>query len=359
MDTREVLLPAMLKQAGYTSGFFGKWDLGSLRRYLPLQRGFDDFYGFVNMGIDYFTHERYGVPSMYLNNQATEKDKGTYCTDLFEREAVRFLRANRKRPFFLYLPFNAPHNASNLDSVIRSAAQGTDKYKAMYPKLIQEAKLVDGKRYGKPASVHNKAGRRLEYAAAVTQMDASVGRVMELLDEFQLAENTIVIFFSDNGGGGGSDNFPLRGSKGQMFEGGVRVPCIVRFPPTIPSETVCDDFLTSLEIVPTILRLAEITKPKDVKLDGFDMMPVLAGKQASLRDFMVWKRQGDVAIRVGDWKWVDSSRGRGLFNLKDDIGEKHDLSASKPEELASLKSRLAVWEKEMQTAAPRGPFRDC
>ena len=109
MDTREVLLPKMLKTAGYYSGIFGKWDLGVHRRFLPLQRGWDEFYGFVNTGIDYYTHERYGVPSMYRDNSPTTEDKGTYCTYLFQREAVRFVKENKDRPFFLYLPFNAPH----------------------------------------------------------------------------------------------------------------------------------------------------------------------------------------------------------------------------------------------------------
>ena len=124
MDVREVLLPRMLKQAGYYSGIFGKWDLGIHRRFLPLQRGFDEFYGFVNTGIDYYTHERYGVPSMYRNNEPTIEDKGTYCTYLFQREAVRFVRENKDRPFFLYLPFNAPHGASSLDPKIRGGAAG-------------------------------------------------------------------------------------------------------------------------------------------------------------------------------------------------------------------------------------------
>ncbi|MCA9079901.1 MAG: sulfatase-like hydrolase/transferase, partial [Planctomycetaceae bacterium] len=105
MDEREILLPAFLQQAGYRCGIFGKWDLGSLRRYLPQQRGFDEFYGFVNTGIDYFTHERYGVPSMYDGNQPTQSDRGTYCTDLFRDHALKFIRDNREQPFFLYLPF--------------------------------------------------------------------------------------------------------------------------------------------------------------------------------------------------------------------------------------------------------------
>jgi len=101
MDTREILLPKMLKQAGYYCGIFGKWDLGMHRRFLPLQRGWDEFYGLVNTGIDYYTHERYGVPSMYRNNSPTTEDKGTYCTYLFQREAVRFVKENKDRPFFL------------------------------------------------------------------------------------------------------------------------------------------------------------------------------------------------------------------------------------------------------------------
>ena len=124
MDLREVILPRMLKTAGYTSGIFGKWDLGSLRRFLPTSRGFDEFYGFVNTGIDYYTHERYGVPSMYRDRSQTQADKGTYCTYLFEREALRFLQQHAtKEPFFLYVPFNAPHGSSALDPEIRSTVQ--------------------------------------------------------------------------------------------------------------------------------------------------------------------------------------------------------------------------------------------
>lgn len=135
MDEREVLLPELLATAGYRSAIFGKWDLGVQRRFLPLQRGFDEFYGFVNTGIDYFTHERYGVPSMYSGNSQTEADKGTYCTELFEREAVRFVHENKDRPFFLYLPFNAPHGASNLDPAIRSAARGQPGTRRCTPTL--------------------------------------------------------------------------------------------------------------------------------------------------------------------------------------------------------------------------------
>ena len=361
MDTREVLLPELLKPAGYVSGIFGKWDLGVHKRFLPLARGFDDFYGFVNTGIDYYTHERYGVPSMYRNNTPTTADKGTYCTDLFEREAVRFLKSHHKKPFFLYLPFNAPHNASNLDPAIRAGAQGPESAKTLYPHLQAEAGFSERKfgKYGeKLFKVPNRAARRLEYAASITAMDAAIGRVLGLLDQYNIADNTIVIFFSDNGGGGASDNTPLRGAKGQMFEGGLRVPCIIRWPGRVPAGKTNDAFLTTLEILPTLLQASQVKPQQDVILDGFDLLPVLRGEKPSARQTMFWQRRHDKGARVGDWKWVDSNRGSGLFNLKTDIGEQQDLSATHPEKLKLLKQHFARWKKQMDAAEPRGPFRD-
>jgi len=338
MDVREVLLPRVLKTAGYTSGIFGKWDLGQLRRFLPLQRGFDTFYGFTNTGIDYWTHERYGVPSMRRGNDPTTADKGTYATHLFRREAVRFLKQNKDRPFFLYLPFNAPHGASNLQRP-RPGVQAPDKYIQMYPGCDPKSK-------------------RTRFMAAVTCMDEAIGELLDRLDATGLADETLVIFFSDNGGGGGSDNKPLRGRKGQMFEGGVRVPCIVRWPGRIPGRTVCDEFLTSLEIFPTVLKAIGVEPQRGVALDGFDMMPVLQGKAKSPRTEMYWQRQDDKAARVGPYKWVDSKKGKGLFDLSKDIGERRDLSEQRPELLARLQARFAAWKKEMNACEPRRPFKD-
>ncbi|MFP6854606.1 MAG: sulfatase-like hydrolase/transferase, partial [Opitutales bacterium] len=348
-------------QAGYVSGIFGKWDLGVHRRFLPLARGFDDFYGFVNTGIDYFTHERYGVPSMYRNNKPTLADKGTYCTYLFERESLRFLEQNNKKPFFLYLPFNAPHGASNLDPSIRTGAQAPEKFKAMYPELQARAgtETKPRKRYGDQLyEVPDKLARRLEFVASVTAMDAAIGEVLDFLDEHDLASNTLVIFFSDNGGGGSADNFPLRGAKGQMFEGGIRVPCIVRWPGKVPAGVTSAEFLTSLEVYPMLCAATGAKPPAEVRLDGFDMLPVLQGKMKSPRKEMFWQRRLDKGARVGHWKWVESSRGNGLFDLSKDLSEKKDLSKERPDMLAELKNRFQKWKKEMEDAEPRGPFRD-
>ncbi len=356
MDVREIMISQVLKKAGYATAVFGKWDGGQLRRFLPLQRGFDQFYGFVNTGIDYFTHERYGVPSMYRNNHPTTEDKGTYCTYLFQREALRFIRENKDRPFFLYLPFNAPHMASNLDPKIRGAAQAPEKYKKLYPHLKDD--YVRGTRYGKPALVPSKQKRRLEYLAAITCMDDAIGSILDLLDELHLADRTLVVFFSDNGGSGGADNRPLRGHKGQLFEGGIRVPFLARYPGVIPAGSVCDEFLSSLELFPTFARLAGQPLPKGVVYDGFDMLPVLAGREKSQRTEMFWERRGDRAARVGKYKWVQSKAGSGLFDLSKDIGERHDLSRELPDVLAQVKQRFARWRAEMDAAEPRRPFRD-
>ena len=340
-DTREVFISNLLKERGYTCGVFGKWDGGQLRRYLPLQRGFDDFYGFAHTGIDYFTHERYRVPSMRRGNDLMTADKGTYCTYLFEREALRFLRENHEQPFFLYLPFNAPHGASSLEPDIRGWVQAPEKYINQYP-----------------AVENRKEEKRRHYMAAVTCMDDAIGKVLGLLDEHNLTDNTIVIFFSDNGGGGGADNSPLRGRKAWMFEGGTRVPCLVRWPGKIKPGTVSDEFLTSMEIFPMLAAAAGAEPPQGIKLDGFDMLPVLAGEMESPREEMFWERRGDRAARVGNYKWVESERGNGLVDLANDIGETTDLSAEKPEILKLLKQRFANWKREMAEAEPRRPFKD-
>ena len=358
MDTREVLLPKVLKSGGYTSGIYGKWDLGIHKRFLPQARGFDDFYGFVNTGVDYYNHERYGVHSMFRNNTRTEEDKGTYCTYLFEREALRFLDQHHEKPFFLYVPFNAPHSASNLDREIRNGgAQAPDKFWSLYPapkKPTHSKRTIKGKEWLIP----NRDLKKVRYQGSVTAMDDSIGKIMERLAKHGHAEDTIVIFFSDNGGSGAADNWPLRGHKSQMWEGGTRVPCIVKWPGKVPAGTVTDEFLTAMEIFPTLCKAAGVALPKDIVYDGFDMLPVLQGKAKSQRTEMFWQRRDDKAARVGNWKWVDASNGRGLFDLSGDIGEKNDLSKKKPEVLKRVKARFANWVKTMDEAEPRGPFRD-
>lgn len=341
MDTREVLLSQVLSEAGYRTGMFGKWDLGSLRRYLPLQRGFLDFYGFVNTGIDYWTHERYGVPSMYRGNRPTKKDKGTYTSDLFERETVRFIDDHRDSPFFVYLSFNAPHGASSLDRGIRGFVQAPGRCLDRYPS---------------PDGLQQE--RRHKFMAAVSCMDESIGSILDRIDEHGLRDDTIVIFASDNGPGGGGDAGPLRGSKGRMFEGGVRVPFLIRWPGKIAPGTVSDEFLTALEVFPTLAAAAGADLPDGVELDGFDMLAVLQGSERSQRESMFWERQGEYGARVGKWKLVNSRRGSGLFDLSEDLGESSDLSAKLPAVRGRMQRHYDDWVKAMAAAEPRGPFKN-
>ncbi|QDV57356.1 sulfatase-like hydrolase/transferase [Rosistilla oblonga] len=361
MDLREVILPAALKPAGYKSGIYGKWDLGTLKRFLPTSRGFDDFYGFVNTGVDYFTHRRYGVPSMYRNLEPTVEDEGTYCTYLFEREALRFIDQHAgESPFFLYVPFNAPHNSSALEPEIRSTVQAPQKYKDLYPAVDPETQINKKYRYDAPATVTTRAARQRDYRAAVTCMDDAIGKMLDSLEQKQQLDNTIVIFFSDNGGSGGADNAPLRGRKGQTWEGGIRVPCIVRWPDGgVKPMQVNDAFLTSLELLPSLAAAAGIAPPEDVVLDGFDWWPTLRGDQPSPRKEMFWKRRDMIGARVGKWKWVDmSGKAGGLYDLQADPGERNNLAQSHPEVLKHVQSRYANWIAEMEASEPRGPFRD-
>lgn len=360
LDEREVILPQLLKASGYTSGIYGKWDLGSLKRYLPTSRGFDDFYGFVNTGIDYYTHERYGVPSMYRNLRQTEEDKGVYCTYLFEREALRFLGSvEAKQPFLLYVPFNAPHSTSALEPLLRSSVQAPPEYKQMYPPVGVESREVDKYRYGQPARVVTKDARRRDYRAAVTCMDTAIGKILARLHQQGLSDNTIVIFFSDNGGGGGADNSPLRGKKADTWEGGIRVPCLVSWPQGgVPAGGVNHEFLTTLEILPSLMAAAGVSLPPELHFDGYDWWPTLRGERGSPREEMFWKRRDRHAARVGKWKWVDMEGETGLYDLESDPGETLDLAASRPDVLRMVTSRYASWRKEMAAADPRRPFRD-
>lgn len=336
LDPRERTLGNLFKDAGYATGMVGKWDMGQARRFLPLQRGFDFFYGIGNNGIDYYTHERYGIPSMFRGNQRTTADRGTYATDLFKREALEFIRQNRDRPFFLYLAFTAPHSGSSLE---KPGVQAPAEYVTKYAHL-------------------NVSDALKRYYAAVTCMDAAIGDLLDSLQRFGLDQNTLVVFFSDNGGSGNGGNAPLRGAKSTLWEGGLRVPFIARWPGGLPAGKVTDEFLCSLDLFPTFAGLVDGKSAGAAVLDGFDVLPVLRDGQASPRTAMFWEQRTNRAARVEHWKWIESARGSGLFDLREDLGEKRDLSADKPEVLAMMRRRFAEWKKAMDTSEPRGPFRD-
>jgi arylsulfatase A-like enzyme len=343
LDVKEQTLGDMLG-SDYERGVVGKWDMGQARRYLPLQRGFEFFYGIGNNGIDYYTHERYGVPSMFRGNERTQDHLGTYATEAFEQEALRFIKASTSKPWFLYLCFNAPHGASSFgptpeDKKSREGVQCPPEYAEAYAKTVKDEKL-----------------RR--YFGAVTRMDEAIGRVMEVIQQKGQRERTLTLFMSDNGGSGNGGNAPLKGSKSTMWEGGLRVPFIAHWPAQLPAGRVTDEFITSLEVLPTLASITGKSLPSSIALDGFNMLPVLKGQQGSPRKSIFWQRRSDKAARIGSWKWIESAKGGGLFNLAEDLGEKTDLSSVAPDKLAELQAGWQKWRSEMDATEPRGPFRD-
>jgi arylsulfatase A-like enzyme len=335
LDTREITIGQAMKSAGYATGAIGKWDSGRAKRFLPLQRGFDFYYGFANTGIDYYTHERYGVPSMFRGNQRV-KEEG-HATDLFRREALGFIEQHQAGPFFLYLAFNAPHGASTFH---KDSVQVPEKYLSQYG---------GGKDW------------KTQHKALITQMDEAIGDIFALLRKRGIDENTLVVFQSDNGGTGASDNGKLRGRKSTMFEGGLRVPFVARWPKRIPAGGKSGEFLSSLELFPAFLATAGARAPAGVKLDGFNMLPILEGKadRSARRDFY-WHRPFDnsKAARVGTWKWVSDKDGEFLFDLAQDPGEETDLAGRHREKLVAMRGSWEKWKQEMDSSEPRGPFRD-
>ena len=206
--------------------------------------------------------------------------------------------------------------------------------------------------YGEPPGT-----RKMRHSANITCLDNAVGEILALVKESGLEDNTLVIFTSDNGAGGGT-NVPLRAGKGNMFEGGIREPFVARWPGQISAGTMNHEFTTTLELFPTFLAVAGAKPPKGVKLDGFNMMPVMKGEEKSQRREMYWQAQRRKAARIDNWKWVEQGekRGGGLFDLSTDIGEQNDLSEKRPEILKMVKGKWDAWRKEMDEVPPRGPF---
>jgi arylsulfatase A-like enzyme len=273
---------------------------------------------------------------MFRGNQRAKDDQGLYATDLVEREAIKFIASSGEQPWFLYLCFNAPHGASSFgpdadNPKSRVGVQAPEKYLAMY--------------------AGSEVPERLRpYYAAVTCMDAAIGRVLMAVRELGQEQNTFVIFHSDNGGSGNGGNAPLQGSKGSLWEGGLRVPCLARWPAAgISGGRVCEEFLTTLEWLPTLSGAAGLRRTsdvvRDIELDGYDATAVLRGEGASPRKEMFWEFRGQKAARVGNYKWIDSAKAKGLFDLAADPGEKNDLSAAQPQIAADIESRWTAWRK--------------
>jgi arylsulfatase A-like enzyme len=338
-----ILLPQFLKQAGYATGMFGKWHLGYDSPNRPNDRGFDQFVGFLGGAHPYQGRNN----SRILRNGQPLVDR-RHLTDLFTDEAISFIEANQSRPWFCYLPYNAVHG----------------------PLWEAEHKRPSGK----PEWLAKGEGRGLDfplrdYCAVLEHLDDSIGRVLKTVHEQGLDEQTLVLFISDNGAleeKYPGDNGPLRGEKGTVYEGGIRVPGMIRWTNQIPAGTISDAPAMVFDLFATCLEAARVAIPKTNgkhPVHGVSLLEHARSKGASKlpQRHLFWDLWGKLAVWHDGWKLVgmiDNHRGRfaeavpqieaaqfELYYLPDDLAEQHDLAASKPAQYAELKERLLAWFK--------------
>jgi len=322
-------LAKTLKSAGYATASIGKWHLGE-DAFWPEKQGFD-----LNIaGYDHGHPPTYFSP--YKIPTLTDGPPGEFLSDRLTSEAIQFIEENKDRPFFVYLPHYAVHHP------VMAKPEVIAKYKSK----------VD------PKAPH----KRPEYAGLIESVDDSVGRLLAKLDELKLSENTIVIFTSDNGGLASiTTNLSLRGGKGTAYEGGVRVPLIIKWPGVTKPGSVCHEPVIGVDFYPTLLAMAGVPVPPGV-LDGENIEPLLRQSGSMKRDAIYWHYPhyhtcGATpygAIREGDFRLVEFYEDNDveLYNLKDDIGETKDLAATLPEKTAALRQKLHDWRQRVDAQMP-------
>ncbi len=338
MEHEEITLAEMLKQAGYATAHIGKWHLGADDWY-PEKQGFDVNIGGTDFGQPPSYFDPYTRKGQGPINTLAPRREGEYLTDREADEAVRFIRRHRNEPFFLYMAHYGVHTP------IQGRPDKVERFKE------------------KPVTNQNDA----VYAAMVSSIDDAMGRILGTLEELDLARRTLVIFTSDNGGLlGPTHNAPLRSGKGYPYEGGIRVPFIVRWPGTIPAACISYEPVSGIDVLPTLLAAADVALPEERAIDGVSLLAHLkSGGTAPLdRERLFWHfphyRNGQEIppysiVREGDWKlirWWEGPRFE-LYNLAADLGETMDLSAEKPEMVREMEARLTEWLQSTGARVPR------
>ncbi len=340
MAADEVTVAEVLKKAGYVTGAFGKWGLGYPGSHGdPLNKGFDVFFGYNCQRNAHTFYPKW----LYDNAEQIELDGKTYSHDLIVERALRFIRENKGREFFCYLPITIPH----------AAMQVPDEYAAPFRKKWPQFDDKIG-RYAGTTVVNPIAG----FAGMMVKMDEGVGQVLDLLEELGIDENTVVMFTSDNGphreGGHDPDFFnsngPFSGYKRDLTDGGIRVPFLVRWPGKVAAGTESDLISAHWDFLPTACDIAGIEAPD--ALDGISMLPTLLGKPGEQKrhDYLYWEffeRGGKRAVRMGEWKAIqldvhqDANSPIALHNIEDDPAEQNDLAADHPEVIERVKAIFA------------------
>jgi N-acetylgalactosamine-6-sulfatase len=328
LPVSEATLAPLLEKAGYSTAIVGKWHLGYEAKFLSDKHGFDYSFGPLGGAVDYFHHtEPGGEPMLYENGKPVRRDG--YLTDLVTAGAERVIREKHAKSYFLYVPYTAPH----------SPFQGPDD------------------RPARPlTAAESEAGSREKYRAMVERLDAGVGKLLAAIEETGQAERTLVIFTSDNGGPRYARNAPFSGNKGTTFEGGIRVPCVVRWPREPYLRGECDDPTMTFDLTASILNAAGVEVPEGRRLDGIGVLQRLAkGTEAAPRTLFWRQRRGERtwrAVRDGSLKFVSRQDGDKvvdfLFDLTADPGEKENLLARRPDDVKRLKDLLSAWEREVK-----------
>ncbi len=327
LRAEDVTVAEALKKAGYTTGIVGKWGLGEPDTTgIPNRQGFDCWFGYLNQR----NAHSYYPPYLWKNQEKyplpgnADDKKEQYSHDLMTREALAFLRRSKDKPFFLYLPYTIPHGKYQVPS-------------------------------DEPYSKTNWPQQMKNLAAMITRMDADIGKIMKLLKDLDLDDKTLVLFCSDNGPAVQEELFdsngPLRGKKRDLYEGGIRVPMIARWPGRIKAGVVSDQVWAMWDFLPTVAEIAG-TRPPD-NIDGISMLNALLGREQKSHEFLYWEfhetKKMSQAVRMGDWKAVIKAGGKlELYNLKTDLGESRDVSDGHPDVVARIEDYLNTARTESE-----------
>jgi arylsulfatase A-like enzyme len=330
-------LPQLLKNAGYATGLVGKWHLGYQPQFSPLAHGFDSFFGFKAGYTDYWQHsDLAGAPDLFENDTAITADG--YMTDLITDRSVKFITDHSRQPFFLEVAYNAAHWP--------------------YQDPDRPSRAVDNGRH--LVAYDENTSTRADYVKIMERADQGVGKILAALDRQQLSNNTLVIFTNDNGGEWLSRNAPFFGRKFTLFEGGIRVPAIMRWPGHLPAGGVSTQVGITMDLTATILAISGANVPADAKLEGMNLMPLVASGGQPVPRTLYWRVNtaglNQRAIRDGNWKlMLDGLARLYLFDLAKDPGEHDDVAASNTAVVRKLRQLLVAWEKDVDSEAKAQP----
>ena len=353
MPLAEVTIAETLKEAGYATFFAGKWHLGK-EDFWPEHQGFDVNKGGIDRGGPY-GGKRYFSP--YGNPRLTDGPDGEHLPDRLASETAAFIEEHRNEPFFAYLSFYSVHTPLMARPDLKS------KYQEKADSIISQTPVWGAEGSRKLRLLQNHA----VYAGMIEAMDQAVGKVLNALDQQNLADETVVMFMSDNGGlstseGHPTSNLPLRAGKGWLYEGGIREPMMIKWPGVTKPGSLCSETVISTDFYPTMLEMASLPPKPKQHIDGVSMVPLLKGKKSLPRKAVFWHyphygNQGGSpggAVRAGDYKLIEfyEDNRLELYNIKQDIGEKNNLANNMPGKAAELHKMLTDWRKEVDAQMP-------